>query len=64
MLDFIIDNKMNKNFEGNNYEIPLALRERFEFLTTKINYAKHENLDELYRGYSIIFDGEFGKYKV
>lgn len=53
---------MNKNFKGQEYEIPLALLERFDNLTKKIEFAEKENYRELYRGYSIVFNCEFKKY--
>jgi len=55
---------MNKQFEGNQYEVPLHLMERFDQLTTKLIYAKQENFTELYCGYSIVFKAEFDEYRV
>lgn len=53
---------MNKFFQGQEYEIPLALLERFDNLIKKIEFAKKENYKEMYRGYSIVFNCEFEKY--
>jgi len=50
-------------FKGKKYNFSDELNERWQFLTTKIIYAEQENFDELFRGYSIIFDCEYKKYE-
>lgn len=52
------------SYNGKLYEFPTELNERFEYLTRKMEYAKQNpEYIELYRGTTIVFNGEFNEYE-
>lgn len=52
------------NWEGNGFNVPDYHINRFYALSDKIENAKRDSNIELFRGYSILFYSEFGKYRV
>jgi hypothetical protein len=53
-----------KTFKYQIYNPPEELKERFDYLVSKIEYAKENNWLEMYCGYTVMLKSEFEKYKV
>jgi hypothetical protein len=53
-----------QTFKYQIYNPPEELKERFDHLVSKIEYAKDNNWVEMFRGYSVALETEFKNYKV
>jgi len=56
---------IKQTYNGNTYQFPEEELERFEYLVRKIEVGKSDPIfDEMERGYTIMLESTFERYKV